>query len=175
MTWCIIIFLYNRTLIKGLTSFEYTASTLISSYFKIVNVVVWYSHMFPILAMKTFCDYLHLKVCFSRNTYWYPHMVRQIIYKSFKMCSEAGFINIKWMRFNVTAPFMFAILTISANDSVISFTIVILLWALLAILDSFNLKEVMIVKFMNTSWVRDTNITSYKHAFHVLLPTERLL
>lgn len=51
---------------------------------------------------------------------------------------------------SVAAPFIFAIL-ISANGCVVSVAVVMLLWALLAVLDRYCLREVMIVKFVNIS------------------------
>ena len=87
---------------------------------------------------------------------------RQIVNNRSKICSEAETHSyMKWMTSGVAAPFIFAISTISANGCVVSFTVVMLLWNLLAILDSYCLREIMVVKFVNISWIRNISIPGY--------------
>lgn len=109
--------------------------------------------MFLILAIKFFCSYLHLK--FWSLEIITADMEKQVINKSPKMCGEAEFIKIKRMRSGVAVPFISTVLAISANGCVVSFTVVMLLCALLTILDSYWLREVMIVKLVNIASVRN--------------------
>ena len=78
-----------------------------------------------------------------------------MINKSPKMCKEAEFIKIKRMRSGVAVPFISTILATSDNGCVVSFAVVMLLCALPAILDSYRLSEVMVIKFVNIASVRN--------------------
>lgn len=97
--------------------------------------------MFLILAMELFCDCLHLKVRSLEIFIVTADMERQIITKSLKMCSEAEFIKIKWMRSGVSWSIYFYNLSNQCQWLCGQDCSVVLLCALLASLDSYGLRE----------------------------------